>query len=222
MSFPEIRDVPKSCAFTLSKEFITLSPDFNQMKRREILRYTALATGAIVGAPLLSTILSGCKTDVVDNAVDYSLQFFNKQDFAMMKDLIDIILPKTDSPSASEVGVHKMIDSMVGTVYNKEDRKAYKIGFSSLVSYLEKQAGGKDFLDMEADKKLDLLQKLERPAGNVLENVRRAYLDLKQQTIAYYLSTEEIAKNYLNYLPVPGDYESCIPLADVGGKAWAL
>jgi len=192
------------------------------MKRREILRYTAFATGAIVGAPLLGTILSGCKTDGVDNSVDNSLQFFNKQDFAMVKDLIDIILPKTESPSASEVGVHKMIDSMVGTVYNNEDRAAYKIGFSSLISYLEKQAGGKDFIDMEADKKLDLLQKLDHADGNDSENVSKAYLDLKQQTIAYYLSTEEIAKNYLNYLPVPGDYESCIPLADVGGKAWAL
>ena len=192
------------------------------MKRREILRYTAFATGAVIGAPLLGTILSGCTIDEVENSGHYSLKFFDKKEFAKVEDIIDIILPKTDSPSASEVGVHKMIDSMVGMVYDKEDREAYKKGFSSLVSYLEKQAGGKDLLTLEADKKLDLLQKMEHPAGDDRENVRKAYLDLKQQTIAYYLSTKEIAKNHLNYLPVPGDYESCISLSDVDGKAWAL
>ena len=51
---------------------------------------------------------------------------------------------------------------------------------------------------------------------------KSAFLEFKQQTIAYYLSTEEIATNYLNYLPVPGTYESCISLESVGGKAWAL
>ncbi len=190
------------------------------MKRREILRYTALATGAAVGAPLLGTILSGCSSDGVDNSADHQLQFFNNKEFAMVKDLIDTILPKTDSPSASEVGVHKMIDSMVGTVYNKEDREAYKKGFTSLIDHLKKQTGGKEFQNLEADQKLNLLQNMEQE--KVQENIRNTYLHLKQQTIAYYLSTEEVAKNYLNYLPIPGDYESCIPLSDVGGKAWAL
>ena len=33
------------------------------MNRREILQYTAWATGAAVGAPLLSVVLSGCQTE---------------------------------------------------------------------------------------------------------------------------------------------------------------
>jgi len=51
---------------------------------------------------------------------------------------------------------------------------------------------------------------------------KSAFLEIKQQTIAYYLSTEEIATKYLNYLPIPGKYEPCISLESVGGKAWAL
>ncbi len=201
------------------KDFITLLPELNYMKRREILKYTTLATGAAIGAPLLGSILSGCTVDDVENSVDHQLKFFSNKEFEKVKDLIDTILPKTESPSASEVGVHKMIDAMVGMVYQKEDQEAYKKGFSSLMNYLE-EAGNNGLLKMDADQKLSLLQKLEKESEN--ENVRNAYLHLKQQTIAYYLSTEEVAKNYLNYLPFPGDYESCIPLADVGGKAWAL
>ncbi len=48
------------------------------------------------------------------------------------------------------------------------------------------------------------------------------YNQLRQQTISYYLSSEEICTNYLNYLPVPGKYEPCITLEEAGGKAWAI
>jgi len=140
------------------------------------------------------------------------LLFFNDTDFEIAKDLIDLILPKTDSPSATEVGVHQIIDTMVGTVYKKEDKDAYQKRFSSLVRYLEN----------ESEDKIDLLKKLDKSSDEELVDARKAYLDLKQQTISYYLSTETIAKNYLNYLPIPGDYEACISLSDVGGKAWAI
>ena len=49
-----------------------------------------------------------------------------------------------------------------------------------------------------------------------------AYLNFKQQTVAYYLSTEEVATKFLTYLPVPGKYEACITVEEAGGKAWAL
>ncbi len=199
-------------------ELPIFSRNFSAMTRREILRYTAYATGAAVSGPLLTTILSGCKPE----EADYPMQFFGEKDFAKVKDLIDVILPETDSPSASEVNVHKMIDAMVGTVYKKEDRIVYEKGFSVLVRYLKREAGNKEYLTLQPDEKIKILQKLDQSDDQKLENARTAYLHLKQQTIAYYLSTEEIAKKYLNYLPIPGDYESCIPLADVGGKAWAL
>jgi len=51
---------------------------------------------------------------------------------------------------------------------------------------------------------------------------KAALLDIKQQAVAYYLSTKEIATNYLNYLPIPGEYEPCISLESVNGKVWAI
>ena len=192
------------------------------MNRREVLRYTAFATGAAVCSPLLGSILSGYTVDVVDNSVDFELKFFSEMEFAEIRDLIDTILPKTDSPAATEVGVDKMIDSMVGTVYGEEDRAGYKERFTLLINYLNKESGSKEFAELEVNEKIELLQNLDRSQDDELRAARRAYLEIKQQTIAYYLSTEEIGKKYLNYLPIPGEYEACIPLSDVGGKAWAL
>jgi len=175
------------------------------MTRRDILKYTSLLTGAAVGAPLMSTILSGCQETATTDSGE--LIFFNQEDFNLVTEIVDIILPKTDSPSATEVGVHHLIDKMVGEVYNPEDQKKYQEGFTQLKSYLnDKSDVASGLTDLMADNGSD---------------AQGALLSLRQQTIAFYLSTEVVSMNYLNYLPVPGEYEGCISLESVNNKAWA-
>lgn len=194
------------------------------MDRREVLKYTALLTGVAVGAPLIATIMSGCKAEIKSDEVvaNGKLYFFKEDQFALVKDLVDTILPKTDSPSASDVGVHQMIDSMVGQAYNEEDRKNYKLGFEALAGHLWADNKGKNFNTMDHQAKMDIVNNIEISENQELKVVKRAYKDLKQQTIAYYLSTEEIGTKFLNYLPIPGAYEGCITLDSVGGKKWAI
>jgi len=182
------------------------------MDRRELIKMVSLATGSVLSAPLLSSILVSCKDDIPKNEEDYILQFFNKEDFSLVKKLIDVILPKTDSPSATEVGVHQMIDLMIGTVYKPKDSVNYSKHFAAL----------KNYLDSSSESHIKTLGKLSNSNNEKNKSARKAFMDLKQQTVAYYLSTENIATNYLNYLPIPGKYEACISLDEVGGKAWAL
>lgn len=180
------------------------------MKRREVIRLVSLATGAALSAPLMSSLLVGCKIDIKKEDSDYTLQFFSDKEFAKIKSLVNTILPKTDSPSATDVGVHQTIDTIVGIVYNENQQKSYKKGFIDLMQYL----------DSSSKNELDTLYDLSKSTDN--KDVKNAFLHLKQQTIAYYLTTEKIGKNYLNYLPVPGKYEPCITLEEVGNKAWTL
>ena len=181
------------------------------MKRREIIKYAAYATGAAISAPLALSILSGCKTDEV-RGID-KLHFFNAEEFSLIETIVDVILPKTDSPSATEVGVHYMIDSMVGTVYNAEDKGDYRKGFDGLFQYLKETK----FQDGNSESQLAALKKL----GDSAEH-QKAFNDLKQQTIAYYLTTEEVGTKFLTYLPVPGKYQPCISLEEAGGKKYTL
>jgi len=189
------------------------------MKRRTIIKYTAYLTGAALSAPLVSTLLSGCKTEPVST---YKPTFFGEQEFSLIRNIIDTILPTTDSPSATEVGVDQIIDQMVGTAYKTDDKEKYKIGFKALYDYLQPESGAQNFQKLAADKKKALLLELDQSGDEKMKAIKEAYHQLKQQTVAYYLSTEEIGKNYLNYLPVPGAYEACITLEEAGGKKWAL
>ncbi len=180
------------------------------MKRRELIKLVTLSTGAVLSAPLLSSLLTSCKEVPKITDSDYVLQFFDAENFELLRTLIDTILPKTESPSATEVGVHKIIDTMVGTVYKPSDRSNYKQKFSALKTYLNSNSGNQ----------LDAIKNLVASTNEGDKEAKNALLDLKQQTISYYLSTEEIGKNYLNYLPTPGDYEPCISLEEAGGKLW--
>ncbi len=192
------------------------------MDRREVLKYTALLTGATVSAPLWSVILSGCYNAPVENAATGQLRFFSREEFSLLTSLADLILPKTDSPSASDAGVPYTIDGMVGTVYKEADKAGFKKGFGALADYLNAATEGQGISGLEMSEQLNLLRQLEGSKEEQWEEARNAFLGLKQQTIAYYLSTKEIAANYLTYLPVPGVYKACISVEEAGGKAWAI
>ncbi|RLD85575.1 MAG: hypothetical protein DRJ07_02755 [Bacteroidetes bacterium] len=182
------------------------------MERRELIKLVSLATGSLLAVPLTNSLLVSCKEDIPKNDGNYSLQFFNFEDFILVKKLIDVILPQTDSPSATGVGVHKIIDMMVGTVYKPTERDNYNSAFKAL----------KKHLNSSSKNQLTALQDLSKSLNENDNDAKMALLDLKQQTVAYYLTTEAISKKYLNYLPIPGKYEPCISLDDVNGKAWAL
>ena len=184
------------------------------MDRRDILRYTALATGAAIAFPSSALIFSGCKPDITTAK---ALSFFSNDEIELTKQIIDVILPKTDSPSASEVGVHLMIDNMVGKSYDEDNKSKYRSAFDALKKYLIEQ----EFDQAQDDQRLDILNQLYNN-HDIAKPLKDAFLELRQQTIASYLSTEEIGTNYLNYLPVPGEYEACIDLASVNNKAWAI
>jgi len=47
------------------------------------------------------------------------------------------------------------------------------------------------------------------------------YRSIKSMAIWAYFSSEEIGKNVLAYDPIPGTYEPCIPVSEVGNR-WSL
>jgi len=183
------------------------------------MQYITYVTGVTVSIPLASALLSGCKTDAAANTDNYKPVLFSDTQFISLEKLVDTILPKTDSPSASEVGVHRMIDAMT-ECYDQKEKAKYKNGFEALLSHLKEKAGNIQFSSLPEEERIKILKQLDTQDDDNLAKI--GYLQLKQQTIAYYLNTEEIATNYLNYDPVPGDYIGCINLSEVNGKAWAL
>lgn len=181
------------------------------MKRRQILRYAAYATGAAITAPFAGAFLTGCVRDEVQQAAaDQQRYFFAQEEYSFLQSFLDTLLPATDSPAANEVGVDGMIDATAGLIYAPEQQADFKESFLALRSWMTEQA--------------DLATAFAKLEGEnaAPKDVTDAYRNLKQQAISLYLATEPVATEFLNYLPVPGPYQGCIPVSEVDNKAWAL
>ena len=183
------------------------------MNRRDMLKYTALLTGAAVSAPFASAFLSGCTRETANS----ELLFFDSDQFDLLTQIADTILPRTDSPSASDVNVPQTVDSMFGLVFKDDFKTVFRNQWDELEAFL----AGQNFQQLDESVRVDLLSNLETSGDDEVANAKLAFRELKQQVIAYYLNTEEIGTQFLNYLPIPGEYQPCISLDEVNNKAWA-
>lgn len=187
------------------------------MERRDILKLAAVITGSAMLSPLTSTLLNASVIGNESLALSKSPTFFSPQVYAQLTQIMDVILPRTDSPSASDVNVPLIMDNMFNTVFKPGYKTEFLRRFSLLQQYLNKQ----DFYSSNGTTQLNIIKAIETRSKEQKDQVYRAYIDLKQQAISYYLATEEVAEKHLNYLPIPVQYIPRISVKEVGGKRWA-
>ncbi|MEJ2006206.1 MAG: gluconate 2-dehydrogenase subunit 3 family protein [Cyclobacteriaceae bacterium] len=146
------------------------------MKRREILQYAALSTGTAVFGPLLSSFLSGCSTPAAEAGIDYTPAAFTQDQYMLARDMMDVILPSTDTPSATDVQVDVTIDQIVDKTYAPEARETYLAGFAALAAWMS----GQDYMDSSAEEKKNILGSLESSDPTVPVDALTGYLHFKQ------------------------------------------
>ena len=94
--------------------------------------------------------------------------------------------------------------------------------FQRLWSDLEATLKREDFTGLDTAGREALLSQLETATEADLASAQDAMVMLKQQVVIYYLTTETIGEQYLNYLPIPGEYKPCISVDDVDNKKWTI
>lgn len=78
-----------------------------------------MALGYSVATPTLVSLVQSCKDEI---AVDWQPSFFSPEEGHVLKLLVDVFLPKTDTPSASDLNVHIFIDALADKVmYGEEE-----------------------------------------------------------------------------------------------------
>ncbi len=105
------------------------------MKRRELLQYTAVPSGAALSAPLIAALAAGCATPTSNSQISR----VGGDLAASLNKLVDVILPQDDSPSATEVGVVDRIRDMVDRVMTANESKDWLAKSEALVTHLQSQ-----------------------------------------------------------------------------------
>ena len=147
--------------------------------RRELLKIVA----AMPAAASAQHAHSGEK--FVQIAKPLAPKAFAKARFQMLTRLVDLIIPRTETPGAADAGVDFQID---GTAAAKpEIRAQLERGLAALDSFARKERGH-TFMDLPA---ADQTALLEAVSGNANSEAGRFFRMVKDMTIDGYYSTRE-------------------------------
>ena len=196
------------------------------MDRRSALKRTGLLAGA-VAMPSILSLLQSCKNET---RLTWTPEFFTEEEAKTIGALVDMILPPTDTPGALDVKVDLFIDKVVSQTYNKEGQQKMRDDIAKFNADCKKDYGS-IFVELTEDDRKKVLQAAEKSDGKFNPGVWGKtvgeqgpigfYRSMKSMAIWAYFTSEEIGENVLNYLPLPGVYEGCIPVSDVGNR-WSL
>lgn len=196
------------------------------MNRRDAIKRTSLLLGYAVSASSVAAVMSGCKADpkVLAGGLDnWTPESMNKEEGQMIAQLAETILPKTDTPGAIEAGVHSYIDIALKSLITDEDREGFKLWMSDFAQRAQSSIG-KSFVDADPAERAKFLGTYEATAKEGKEKgdlLLGAYWRVKEQMLLGYFTSELGATKALIFDPIPGEYNGCVPMDEVGGM-WAI
>jgi gluconate 2-dehydrogenase gamma chain len=188
------------------------------MQRREALRL--LATGAVLQLTPGKLLFAMREARTV-LATRESQRTLDAHQDATVKAMADLIIPRTDTPSASEVGVADFIDLIVTEWYNEVERKRFLDGLGAVDSRTT-SLFGKNFIDCTASQQAEMLIEL---GAKMLEDAASGgmhwafegpappewnfYADFRRLTLTGYYTSEVGAEKELKFEIIPDRYQGC-------------
>lgn len=198
------------------------------MNRRTVIKRLGLATVAVVATPTVLGLLNSCTTE----AKLWTPQFLTKKQGQILIKMVDVFLPKSELPSATEVNVPEFIDRYMLEVYEVAEQKAFTSAFDKMLIKLEDhtQKQDDDIKSKDLEGFLDAYLKTESEIDQERQNdpnykgltTSECLNTIKRFCIDAYITSEKIGEEVLAFDPVPGMYY-CGDLNELTeGKRWSL
>lgn len=170
------------------------------MQRRKVVKGIALTLGSFVTLPAWAN--------------SWSISALGKQIFlkvgneALLAELVETIIPTTDSPGAKSMNVHLFVQKMITDCYDKISQINFEKNLSD-IDPLSNKTFGKSFISLDATQRLNLLQTLSQSKDPETVNF---YKTLRGLTIQGYTSSEYYLTHFSDYEMAPARYLGCVPV----------
>ena len=151
------------------------------MNRRTALKQMFIMAGGIM-------IATSCDFSSKAPSIQLNQIKLNHDDEIFLAELVEAIIPQTDSPGAKELNLHLFVMKMLDDCTSPEDQKKFLDGLKAA-----QQVKGKPLAEQQA-------------YLNSLEKEDAFFNSLKRRTIQGYKNSEYVMKNKLVYELVPGRY----------------
>jgi hypothetical protein len=181
------------------------------MDRREALR----VLGAAAVAPLVVPLSPAERWDL---GVSLHRRLATFQDpralttaqMAEVRALGETILPRTDTPGATDVGAPEFFDLLLADWYSDEDRRQLVAGLDALSERCRAQHG-RPLAELDAPTRAQFVATLDGRRGEP-STPEGAYTRIKSQLVFAFLTSEPIA-SIVNQTPIiPGRFDGCVPV----------
>lgn len=179
--------------------------------------------GGALSAPAIMGVLNGC---TARPTLNWKPEFLSEEQGALVSQVADIIIPKTDTPGAVDVGVPGFIDKMLKDCYTAQEQETFLNGLKAFNERAENELGDK-FVDLDEADRESFVKTLHKEAIESSRSSKEAppkpfILMAKELTILGFFTSEVGATQVLQYVAVPGHYKGCVPLSEAGnGRTWA-
>jgi len=189
------------------------------MDRRDAMKHVALLFGGTFSAPTLLAMDHWQKPE--KGRTEKGGLVFTANQTMIIADVAEMIIPKTGTPGAKDVGVPAFIVMMLKDCYKTPEH----ISFMEGVKNLEQ----KDFISLSPSQKTELLKQVE---VNTVEQMKAYQVQqtkmgdnedreqmaaqskglpywrlMKELTMLGYFTSEEGIKSSFDYVPIPGKLE---------------
>lgn len=181
------------------------------MQRRSFLRGTVTLAGVSVALPGLMS-LGGCAQ------APASLEPL----MPMIGAIADKVIPATDTPGALAAGVPDYIAAVFAAHFSVEQQQEFVAGLSA-IDALADDRGGTSFVQAPADVQDAVLTELGVSASEAQSGEPDSGAVWKQlrDMVIFGFYTSEAATEELPYEALPGRFDGCMPMAEVG-RAWLV
>ncbi len=133
----------------------------------------------------------------------------------LVKALADAIIPRTDTPSASDVNVMAFIDVIVAEYYSDDERAVFLAGLD-LIGARVKRSDVTSFAGLSPESQKTLLDALDQPVDRQAPDAR-AWSRLKGLVIHGYFTSEQVQKDVLKSAIMPMRFDGNAPMRKAGG-----
>jgi hypothetical protein len=214
------------------------------MNRRQALKNFGLGAGILIVGPSTLSLLQSCKSE--PNTI-WEPTFLSISNGLALKQILNVIIPKTDTPGANDLNLAQFIDSYMDQVASEERQQYFKGSADAFAAAFKGEFdkeldNGKEkdfekiiskYLSASLEEQ-EIFAKTETETQDPIDKIPELKMDpdagslsylknVRQMAIWAWKTSEQIGENVLWYDPIPGRYISCGPIEELGnGKAMSL
>jgi gluconate 2-dehydrogenase gamma chain len=131
----------------------------------------------------------------------------------MIAVIADLILPRSDTPGATDVGVPAWIDVVVGGYFSDAQRSSFLSDLAA-IDNLALATSGARLAALQGSARSAVIASLDAASGAKDPTpAQRGYAKLKELVIVGYFTSKPVQTDILKVVVVPGRYDPNVPMA---------